>query len=92
MIPYFMLLNESSEEQDDDGKPCKALKARFFPVNINPINGKRIYELMNHAANHPLQPNSNNFLSMMGEGNVALQTHRPDKKVSKQIPGAISPT
>ena len=92
MIPFFVLLSESSEWQDDGGKPRKALEVHCFPVNINPINGKWIYELMNHAANHPLKLDSGNFLSTMGEDTVALQIHRPDNKVSKQIPHVISPT
>ena len=70
----------------------KALEAHGFPVNVNPIDCKWIYELMNHMANHPLKPNSGNFLSMMGNDAVALQTHRPNNKVSKQIPCIISPT
>ena len=92
MIPFFMLLNTLNEELDDDGKPCKALEAHCFPVDANPINGKQIYKLMNHAADHPLKPNSGNFLSMMEGDTVALQTHRANNKVNKQIPGIISPT
>ena len=92
MIPFFVFLNKSNEELDDGGDPCEALKAHCFLDNANPFNGKRIYELMNHAANHLLKTNSGNFLSMMGEDAVALQTHRPNNEVSKQIPGVISPT
>ena len=63
MIPFFMLLSKSSEGQDNCRKPCKDLKAHCFPVNVNPIDGKWIYNLMNHAANHPLKPNSGNLHS-----------------------------
>ena len=72
IIPFFMLLSELSKGQDNDGTPCIALEAHCFPVNVNPIDGKWICELMNHAANHLLKPNSGNFLSTMGEDAMTL--------------------
>ena len=71
MISFFMLLSELSEEQDNCGKLWKALRAHFFPVNVNLTDCEQICELMSYAANHPLKPNSGNFLSTMGEDTVA---------------------
>ena len=81
MILFFVLLGESNEKQDDVGEPYETFKAHCFPVNIHPINANQIYELMNHVANHLLKRNSGNFLSMIGEDTVALQTHRPENEV-----------
>ena len=92
MVPFFMLLTKSNEGNDNEGKTSKALRAHCFPGKTNPIDGKQIYEWMNHAASHPLRQNSGNFLSTMREDTVALQTHRPNNRVSKKGPDVVNPT
>ena len=83
MVTFFMLLSKSEQGKDDTWQSCKALEAHYIPVNANPVDGRGVYELIYHAADHLLRSNKGEFRSTMGQDVVALQTHRTNNKASR---------
>ena len=78
----FHAAQETQRGRGNKGETCPALLAHYFPINVNPFDGRKNYELMNHAAGHLLMPYKGDFLSTMGEDVLALQSYRPDNKTS----------
>ena len=83
MVTFFMLLSKPEQGKDDTWQSCKALEAHYIPVNANPVDGRGVYELIYHAADHLLRSNKGEFWSTMGQDVVALQTHRTNNKASR---------